>query len=387
MAPALLALVWLAAGCGQTAQVGRTTTVLLVSAGAETPDARTTADTERAIRDRIGERNDLEPANLARIAALASNVDDSSESDDAATIEGQRRLALAEDAFSRFDYAGATTQISEALEVMRPLALRASGRQQIAAVHLQLAHVLLVHGERGAAIEELRTCLHLDPECAPDPARHPPELVALRETAAAANQRDMAALSIETVPPGADVILDGRERATSPHRWGDVPPGRHYVALRRDGFVDEVHVVNVAAGEPTNRRFTMSLGAPSARASAALRALQERGPRAEQRWRREATRIANADVLLALRSGQGAATIGAFDARGEPLGDESEASGANTAVQFLDNVLPPPSVPFYSEWWFWLPVGLGVAGLVGLVTFVIFNVPDIRLVGGTITRE
>ena len=136
----------LSVACGGGAAV-RTTTVLLVPSG----DAAESSEAERVLRRRITEREDLELTSLARLASLAADAE--REDTDAVEMEAQHRMAEADEAFSNFDYAGATTQLAEALDLLRPLAARATGRQRLAALHLQLANVLQVHGERDAAIE------------------------------------------------------------------------------------------------------------------------------------------------------------------------------------------------------------------------------------------
>lgn len=373
-----------AAGCGSTGPTGgRTTTVLLVTSG----EGAEGSEAERSLRRRVTERDDLELQSMARLASLAAEDEDDNGED--AVVEAQRRLARADDAFSRFDYAGATTQLSEALELLRPTARRPTGRQRLAAVHLQLAMVLQVHGEREAALEELRTCVHLDPECRPDPARHPPELIALHAEARAASERGEAELSLSTDPSGARVTLDGDRASETPVTWDEVSPGRHYVTVERDGFLPEVHVISVAAGGPTDRRLTLTAGSASSRASAALRDLRARGPDAEARWRAEAATLSEADVLLVLERRDRALRLAAFDARGGPLEDalDDEIDDLDAARAYLERVLPPPSVPFYGQWWFWTPVALGLSLVLGVAAYLWARTDDVRLVGGGVTRE
>ena len=367
--------------CGSTGtEVGRHSTVLLVTSGDEAEGS----EASRALRRRLDERGDLDLQGVARLAALAA--EDEASDDEAAELEAQRRLARAEDAFSRFDYAGATTEIGEALELLRPLASRATGRQRLAGIHLQLAEVLQVHGERDAALEEIRTCVHLDPDCAPDPARHPPELVALfseaREDGAGGSS-----LHVDTRPSGARVWLDGQREARAPTTWDDVAPGRHYVILAQDGFLSEVQVVSVAAGGPTERRFALTSGPPSTRAAAALRALEARGPEAPRRWRAEAASLTEADFLLVLRLDERRLHLAAFDARGRPLLEplEGEVDDGDAARAYLERALPEATVPFYGQWWFWTPVSVGLAVVLAAVGIFVTVEPSVQLVGGTVT--
>jgi hypothetical protein len=355
---------------------------LLVSSGVEAEGS----EAARRLRRRVSARDDLELRSLSRLASLAA--EETEEDLEEAVVRAQRRLEAAEEAFARFDYAGATTQLNEALELLRPSARRTTGRQRLAAVHLQLALVLHVHGEREAALEELRACVHLDPACAPDPARHPPELLALHAEARAASERPGAVLRVETDPPGARVTLDGGREASTPAVWEDVDAGRHYLTIEHDGFLAEVHPVSVAAGAPTTRRFTLTAGPAPTRAAAALRALRDRGPDAPARWRAEAADLSEADVLLVLHRTPEAQRLAAFDVRGAPLLDalESDPGDAGALTGHLDEVLPPPTVPFYGQWWFWTPVAAGVAIALAALTYLAVNVPDRRLIGGSVSR-
>lgn len=378
----LLAILAFGPGCAETsANTGRTMSVLFVPVGDGTPRA------ERAVRERLGERGDVELRNLSRLAALAAADTAGSESD--RDEEAQARLERADEAFSRFDYQAATTLLGEALELLRPSCRSASGRRRLADVHLQLAMVLQVHGESSAAQEELRTCMHLDERCAPDPAEHPPELVALHRELLEAPAGEPASLRVITEPPGAEVSLDGGEPSATPFTFEAVRPGRHYVALDRDGFRPEVHVLNLAAGETVERTFALTAGTPEQRAAAAMRELNALGVEAEPRWRAQAASLAAADVLIVLAQREGGLALGAFDARGAAIGDalEQASDDPGAATSWLDRVMPAPSVPWFGQWWFWTPVALGVALGFGALTWAIARTPPVRLVGGMVIGE
>lgn len=379
MAVMLAALLSVACGGGTAV---RTTTVLLVPSG----DAAESSEAERVLRRRITEREDLELTSLARLASLAADAE--REDTDAVEMEAQHRMAEADEAFSNFDYAGATTQLAEALDLLRPLAARATGRQRLAALHLQLANVLQVHGERDAAIEELRTCHHIDPACHPDPARHPPELIALFAEATESVSED-ASLHVITDPPGARVSVDGCEPRLSPARFGSISPGRHYITIERDGFRPEAQLVNVAAGEPTERSVALTAGAAPHRAQAALRALRGEGPDAEPLWRAQAATLTEADVLLVLRLDRDAFRLALFDARGAPLGEpfETERDDASAALAHLEQTLPEPTLPWYGQWYFWVPVSGGLTFVLVTAALLVLVEPDVHLVGGTVIDD
>jgi hypothetical protein len=376
------------AACAPTgAYAGHRIPVLFVPVG----EGGTSAS-ERALRRRIDERGDLEMVSVSRLATLAAGGPSGTEaeSDAEGRIEqAERRIEQAEDAFSRFDYQGATTQLGEALALLRPLATTESGRRRLASVHLTLAMVLLVHGEREAAVEEVRTCVHLDARCAPDAARHPPELVQLTEEVRADAGPANGVLRVITDPPDARARIDGGGPQPTPAEWSELRPGRHYLTLERDGFVPEVHVVTVSEGERMERAFRLTLGATEERASAAVRQLEGRGVEAEPLWRAQAATLAAADLMVVLSVRSGGLSLAAFDARGAPIGDALTRPGdePGAAVGWLEQTLPGPTVPWFGQWWFWTPVALGLSVAFGALVWAIVRTPPVQLIGGEVIRE
>ncbi len=343
---------------------------------------------EVALRDEVIRRDDLTLQGLTRLAALAAQAQETTEDDP--ELEAQRHRDRATEAFSRFDYGGATTQLREALSVLRPQAVRASGRQRLASIHQQLALVLFVHGELGASVEEIRACIHLDPDCEPDPAVHPPELVALHEEVRGTiDDLDTGSLHIETTPPGARAALDGRQPGETPFEWDGVPPGRHYITLERDGYLNTVEIVEAIAGEITSREVTMTLAPRANRTAAALRQLETHGQDAEQMWRETAIDVADADILVMLESRDDLQRLAAFDDHGVPIERrvEGEQIDEDQATRWLGEVLPRPRGPWYGQWWFWTPVSLTLTGVIALGIYLIFRTPEVDLVGGTTIRE
>jgi len=65
------------------------------------------------------------------------------------------------------------------------------------------------------------------------------------------------ALVIESRPPGATVLMDGRPVGTTPMSLGDVRVGNHTVRIERDGYRIWTASVKIAAGE--QNRVTASL--------------------------------------------------------------------------------------------------------------------------------
>ena len=54
---------------------------------------------------------------------------------------------------------------------------------------------------------------------------------------------------------------------------------------------------------------------------------------------------------------------------------------------YLDRVLPPPTVPFYGQWWFWTPLAAGVSLVLAVGAYLWARTDDVRLIGGSVTRD
>jgi hypothetical protein len=61
-------------------------------------------------------------------------------------------------------------------------------------------------------------------------------------------------LRVETAPPGATIVVDGRERGRTPATVG-VAPGGHELLVRRDGALDERRQVPLASGSQVRTRL------------------------------------------------------------------------------------------------------------------------------------
>ncbi len=69
-------------------------------------------------------------------------------------------------------------------------------------------------------------------------------------------------LSVQSVPPGARVFVDGTERGVAPLAIPDLAPGEHQVTLQSDFGVVK-HVVSVQAGATASLVAPMAAGAPA----------------------------------------------------------------------------------------------------------------------------
>jgi hypothetical protein len=67
----------------------------------------------------------------------------------------------------------------------------------------------------------------------------------------------VGSLIVESRPPGAAVIIDGRQVGTTPMSLGDLRTGSHAVRLERDGYRIWTSGISISAGE--QNRITASL--------------------------------------------------------------------------------------------------------------------------------
>jgi hypothetical protein len=80
---------------------------------------------------------------------------------------------------------------------------------------------------------------------------------ATRGAAAAGRAEFYGSLSVESLPAGASVFLDGRLIGTTPLASVRVPAGSHVVRLDRTGFLPWTTSIQVVSGQPV--RVTASL--------------------------------------------------------------------------------------------------------------------------------
>jgi hypothetical protein len=82
----------------------------------------------------------------------------------------------------------------------------------------------------------VRRLLVLRPEFSADPAAVPPDFVELvTAMRRVVSRRQPGALEVTSAPPGAQVVVDGRDVGVTPLRLEELPLGRHYVAVAGEG--------------------------------------------------------------------------------------------------------------------------------------------------------
>jgi hypothetical protein len=71
---------------------------------------------------------------------------------------------------------------------------------------------------------------------------------ALAALTLAADEPRPCRVSITSQPEGASVIIDGKDRGTTPITLFDLAPGRHHLKLRRAGYVERDRFFNTGDG-------------------------------------------------------------------------------------------------------------------------------------------
>jgi len=132
---------------------------------------------------------------------------------EAARLEAERIRELSE---------GLSTALAEQSEVAERLFAACIAE---AWLHIQLR-------EREAAREGLQQCRELHPDADINPlVVAPPVVDMLREIDSELSRRPTFELTLEDVPAGCELRMDGRRRATAPAAIGDIVPGAHRVEV------------------------------------------------------------------------------------------------------------------------------------------------------------
>ncbi|MDI7267709.1 MAG: PEGA domain-containing protein [Myxococcota bacterium] len=206
------------------------------------------------------------------------------------------------------------------------------------------------------------------------------------DAAIAAMQRDMARLEIAVDVEGAEVVVDGRSRGTTPlSGLLEVGPGEHSIEVRREGYRTETGRVTVTAGGTATFRATLRREGPAAgrlviessgvageafvdgRSVGPTPAVVE-VPAGAHEVRVEAEGYRAGVRAVELAEGGGETVVFALEAVeaggvGEGPGEPAGGSGGEPAVE-EDTAL----------WWLWTAIGVVVAG--GAVTAGVLLWPE-----------
>ncbi|MDF1565999.1 MAG: PEGA domain-containing protein [Deltaproteobacteria bacterium] len=198
----------------------------------------------------VGSKCSLRGASLALLAAgllcaLPHAAAGESGLRETAAGDAKRRLVKGRDALDGMRYAEAISLLGEALEFFREADLTLH-RAALAETQGLLAAAHLFADDEAEARNTLRALFTVDPTWDLPVERRSPKLGALIDTVRAelsALQR--APLEVRSSPEGARVILDGLELGLTPLTTAPLLPGRHVLALEREGALPRQEVIFV----------------------------------------------------------------------------------------------------------------------------------------------
>jgi len=233
------------------------------------------------------------------VAPAPSPADAAAGSIDAA----RRELARAVEAQQSFREAEAIEILSHAESLASARGVGPAERALLAEIGFLRAWLHLSAGQPADAEREAaRAAVFADPG-APDPARYPPEVVALFARVASAPRAPGTLRIAVRGDADAHVRLDGRDLGGAPLEAGGLLPGSHTVAIEAPGRQPIADRVEVPPGGSVARTYTL---APLAASDLARAALSTRGPAGLEAGQRLAAALSVEGLLVA---------------RGRPRGD------------------------------------------------------------------
>jgi hypothetical protein len=135
------------------------------------------------------------------------------------------------------NWANARVLLEEAEREARSYRFDEAIRPFLFEIFLRKGMLTLWEGDAASAETFLARSHALRPDFSPDPALFPPQFLAAwaRATARPAPE---AELLVQSLPPGAQVFVDGVKRGTTPTRVRIASPGPHRIRLAHPGYRD-----------------------------------------------------------------------------------------------------------------------------------------------------
>jgi hypothetical protein len=157
------------------------------------------------------------------------------------------RIDAANEAFSRFDYAGALAQLTQAETTLDTLPPSPALLHTVADVQLSRGVVRAYQHQTSEALAAFLLTQRLDEDRKVlDPAQYPPQLVRLYRQAREDADKRLGRVELTSEPPGAALTVDGRAAGVAPLRTS-LEAGEHWVTATLDGHAPLSRIVAVAA--------------------------------------------------------------------------------------------------------------------------------------------
>ncbi len=332
-------------------------------------------------------KTQMEKGLRVRWVPLPSPADDGAASAEAfpvadgKALEGiAAKLSEAIRLMDRMETKEAAGRLSDAETFARSFRFGDTTRPYLAEIFLRRGLLSLWEGDTEKAVEMLSRSRVLRPEFVPDPAIFSPLfLEAWKRSGERPPPR--AELLVNSLPPGAKILVEGEESGTTPSRIPVAATGPVSIAVFADGYQPlertgqwlpgDSEVLEFSLVRDRNSVLAELLGSsPEGREAGPLlsRMMEESGAR----------RVA---VLLLEEEGQGLVLRVISQARGEEVpqvlgsipwaeGDEGYLPVAASAVELLARAGWPAPVyakdeekPWYRKWWFIALLGAAVVGV------------------------
>lgn len=114
---------------------------------------------------------------------------------------------------------------------------------------LYLARAKMESGDRAAASAQAQECVQMAPATEPSPRMHPPEVLALYESAKKPDPQHAGTLRVESQPPKCSIRINGVLMGKTPFELPNLYPGEYRIQLECDSKAPgRVHRVEVPAG-------------------------------------------------------------------------------------------------------------------------------------------
>jgi hypothetical protein len=215
--------------------------------------------------------------------------------DDRAVADADGKVRDAKQKLDELDLAEATKLLKAALTTYEKYLHRLAQKPQPVAPIVQaltlLAAARFIDGDTEGAREALRRAKSLDPDLAYDAKLFPPKMRRIfTEVKLLLDELGKGSLAVQSDPPGAEVLLNGKPVGLAPVAIPSCGSGANYLTFLAPGFVPTTVQVEVTGGEekkieqalgrydddpvPLLERTRVSTGEPTA--SAAMRDLARR---------------------------------------------------------------------------------------------------------------
>jgi hypothetical protein len=147
------------------------------------------------------------------------------------------KLSAAASRMETLEVAEAASLLDEAEREARGYRFDDGVRPYLSEIFLRKGTLKLWEGDSASAESFLARSRALRPGFTPDPALFPPQFLAAWQRAGERPPPE-AELIVRTMPPGAQVFVDGEKRGTTPSRVRIASPGPHTVRFAHPGYRD-----------------------------------------------------------------------------------------------------------------------------------------------------